>query len=324
MRRSFLLMLLTLSAATLAAQQPASTPQQPAPAPQPPIRVEANYVRVDVYPTRGGQPVAGLKVEDFELLEDGAPQKIEAFEHVVIQPAGPQATRVEPSSVREAEQAAANPRLRVFVIFLDVPHVSIASGHHIKEPLISLMDRMMGEDDLVAVMTPEMSPDQMTLGRKTEVIARGVRENWPWGVRDSIQPLDQRDDEYRACYPAMSGEGHTSALAQRMIDRRRERMVLEAFEDLIGYLGGIREERKAIITITEGWQLLVPAFPRTELGVSQVDRSRPQPAGAAQGSAHRRDGPRARLGPHRRWPDRQADARGPQASHWRSDVEVCV
>ena len=264
MRRVVLFTLLTLSAAVSAPSigsgqgtpQPTSSPQQPASPPQPPIRVEANYVRVDVYPTRDGRPIQDLALEDFELLEDGVAQKIEAFEHVVIQPAGPQASRVEPSSVRDAERQAANPRKRVFVIFLDVPHVSIASGHHIKEPLISLMDRMMGEDDLVAVMTPEMSPDQITLGRKTEVIARGLRENWPWGVRDSIQPLDQREDEYRACYPPMSGEGQTSALAQRMIDRRRERMVLEAFEDLIGYLGGIREERKAIITITEGWQLL--------------------------------------------------------------------
>jgi VWFA-related protein len=263
-RRIVLFTLLTLLAAVSGplassgpdAQQPTSSPRQPAPASQPPIRVETNYVRVDVYPTRGGRPVHGLKREDFELLEDGVPQRIEAFEHVVIQPAGPQAARVEPSSVREAEQAAANPRNRVFVIYLDVPHVSIASGHHIKEPLISLMDRMMGEDDLMAVMTPEMSPDQLTFGRKTEVIARGLRENWPWGIRDSVRPLDEREDEYRACYPPMAGESHTSAVAERMIERRRERMVLESLHDLVAYLGGIREERKAIVTITEGWRLL--------------------------------------------------------------------
>ena len=76
-------------------------------------------------PTRikDGKPVLDLKAEDFEVFEDGVLQKIETFEHVVVRPAGPQSDRVEVSSQRESLQAAANPRNRVFVIFLDTPHV---------------------------------------------------------------------------------------------------------------------------------------------------------------------------------------------------------
>ena len=93
------------------------------------FRTEANFVRVDVYPLKDGKPLQGLKLEDFEVLEDGVAQKIESFEHVVIRSAGPQETRREPSSQRESLQEAANPRNRVFVIFLDTTHVSVNGSH---------------------------------------------------------------------------------------------------------------------------------------------------------------------------------------------------
>jgi VWFA-related protein len=235
-----------------AAGQP---PQQP-PAP---FRTETNFVRVDAYALRAGSPVVDLRAEDFELFEDGVPQRISAFEHVLIAPAGPQETRLEPGSVRQAEAMAAGPRNRVFVIFLDVPHVDVGGSHAIQEPLIRLMDQVLAAEDLVAVMTPEMSPSQLTFARKTEVIQRGLRENWPWGRRHSILPLDQHEQEYEQCYPPLSaGESTPSDFARRMIDRRRERMVLDALHDLVLYLGGIREERKAILTITEGWRLYRP------------------------------------------------------------------
>src|SRR6266404_7197103 len=54
------------------------------PPPQPTFRTEANYVRVDVYPTKDGAPIGDLTQTDFEVLENGTPQRIEQFEHVVI------------------------------------------------------------------------------------------------------------------------------------------------------------------------------------------------------------------------------------------------
>ncbi len=56
-----------------------------APQPEPrPFETEVNYVRVDMYPTLNGRPLAGLAAEDVEVLEDGVPQKIEQFEHVLL------------------------------------------------------------------------------------------------------------------------------------------------------------------------------------------------------------------------------------------------
>ena len=50
---------------------------------QQPIRVGTNFVRVDAYPTKDGRIVEGLVAADFEVLEDGVPQKIDSFEHIL-------------------------------------------------------------------------------------------------------------------------------------------------------------------------------------------------------------------------------------------------
>jgi VWFA-related protein len=221
---------------------------------QPPrIRVDTNFVRVDAYPIKDGKPLLGLKAEDFEVFEDGKLQKIDTFEHVVVRPAD-STERIDPSSQRASLQAAANPRNRVFVIFLDTSYVSIESGHAINEPLIRLMNRILGPDDLVGIMTPAMAASQVVLGRKTQVIEDGLRKNWAWGDRATFRE-DEREAAYHLCYPPLSYETGKSALAKEMIERKRERATLEALQDLVRYLRNIREERKAILTVTEGWVL---------------------------------------------------------------------
>ena len=233
-------------------EKPAEKPQEQT---QPPrFRADVNLVRVDAYPLRDGKPVFDLKADEFEVFEDGVLQKIATFEHVVVRPAGPQTERNEVSSQRESLQAAANPRNRVFVIFLDTPNVSVESAHAINEPLIRLMDRILGPDDLVGVMTPAMAASQVVLGRKTQVIEDSLRRNWPWGTRFSVM-RDAQEDSYNACYPPYPGERMESPVAAEMIARKRERATLEALEDLVRYLRTVREERKAILTVTEGWLL---------------------------------------------------------------------
>ena len=259
---------------------------------QPPIRTQANYVRVDVYPTKDGQPVLDLRAEDFELSENGAPQTVAAFEHVVITSAGPQSQRTDPASVSAATQAAANPRNRIVIIFLDAGHVTIEGTWHVREPLIRLLDRMLGPDDLIALMTPEMAPSQITLARKTEVIERGLRNAWPWGTRHTLHE-DTRESFYKSCFPPTAEEIRagktTSELARALIARRREVLSIEALNDLVGYLRDLREERKAILTVTEGWLLYRPdaslMAPRTERDVPSVD-----PIGVGEGGKLRSAG----------------------------------
>ena len=47
-------------------------------------------------------------------------------------------------------------------------------------------------------------------------------------------------------------------MAREMVARRREMRTLDALEGLIEHLRGVREERKAVITVSDGWPLYEP------------------------------------------------------------------
>jgi VWFA-related protein len=230
----------------------AAIAQSGSPQVQQPIRVGTNLVRVDVYPTRDGRVVEGLTSPDFEVLEDGVPQKIETFEHVTVA-IGPHSARVDPASQQEMLRAVGNPRNRVFLIFLDAPHVEFQNSHAINGPLVDFMTNYMGDDDLVGVMTPEMSVRQVVFGRKTAVIEDGLRRYWSWGRKNQeLDPeRDRREIQYELCFPPLA----FGDVAARMIARRRERVTLESLQDAVRYFHGYREERKAIVTVSEGWRI---------------------------------------------------------------------
>lgn len=280
--------LLQASAGSQAPQAPPPPPppQQPAPVQPPRFRTQTNLVHVDVYATKDGAPVQDLKADDFELFEDNAPQKIDTFEHITVLPAGPDVLS-EPTSVSAANQLVADPRRRVFVFYLDTEHVSVDGSHAIKEPLIELMNRVMGADDLVAIMTPTMSPSQMTFGRRTQVIEQGLRDNWIWGRRNSIV-LDEREQLYSECYPPLSDKDTVpSALAKEMIERRRERLVLDSLEDLIRHMEAVREGRTAVIAVSDGWKLFRPDPTMTRIREGEMGKDpvpgAPPPVGVGPG-----------------------------------------
>jgi VWFA-related protein len=280
--RNRILASLTLAAAGAAALNAAQSPASSQPSPQQPqqqqdqrpptFRTEANYVRVDAYPTRNGQPVQDLTADDFEVFEDGKPQAVQQFEHVVVTPAGPQSVRSEPNNIGEMKQLIANPRNRVFVLFLDVQNVSVEGSWHAREPLIRLVDRMIGDDDLVGIMTTRMSAADLVLARKTEVIASGLRSIWPWGERQTLLQ-DEKERTYEACYPMRQQQG----IVAEMIARKRERQSLTTLHELVTYLRDLREERKAIITVTEGWLLYGENASLTRLTTDENGNREPIP-----------------------------------------------
>jgi VWFA-related protein len=254
---------LALGAVALTAAQSGSSSQAPQDQRPPTFRTEANYVRVDAYPTRNGQPVQDLTADDFEILEDGKPQSIQQFEHIVVTPAGPQAMRAEPNTIGEMRQMMANPRNRIFILFLDIQHVSVEGAWHAREPLIRLVDRMLGPDDLVGIMTTRMSAADLVLARKTQVMAAGLRDIWPWGERHTVLQ-DEQERMYEICF----GEPALKSVVAEMIARKRERQALEALNELVLYLRDLREERKAIITVSEGWLLFRENHDLTRLRVT--------------------------------------------------------
>lgn len=269
-----------LAWAAVGAQQPAPPPTPAAPAqepqagqPRPTFRVEANFVRVDAIVTRDGTPVTDLTAADFEVLEDNVPQTLAAFERIDIATERLTTTPArEPNTAAEAREMARDPRARVFVLFLDRYHTGLAGSHRMKTALGTLLDRVIGPNDLVAVMTPDMSAADITFTRRTASINDMLERRWDWGVRDQSTALDPQEEQYMLCYPESDdpARGETPAgmtmqerqpaasVAREMIARRREKMTLDALTDLSLFLRGVREERKAVLVVSDGWALYRP------------------------------------------------------------------
>ena len=229
----------------LLAQQ---TQQAQRPEEMPRFRAGANLVRVDAYVSAQGVAVTDLKADDFVVYEDDRLQAVENFELVRAPAPAPQTTRVDPTNVADMRDQAAS-AARVFTLFMDRLHVSLPGSYHAQKPIIETLEKIIGPDDMVGVMTPQMSPSSITYGRRTTSIEKMVTDNWAWGKRVSAIPQTPQEEALYECY---------SDAAWPLIYRLRERETLEALEALVVYLEGLRPERKFVLVFTEGWALYRP------------------------------------------------------------------
>ena len=104
-----------------------------------------------------------------------------------------------------------------------------------------------------------MSAADIAFARKTTTIEGFLARYWTWGERDQLNSTDPTEDDYRMCFPGIGPTRQCPdddrGVADEMIERRREKLTLDALSDLARYLRGVREERKAILAITDGWRL---------------------------------------------------------------------
>src|SRR5262245_63443979 len=112
-----------------AQQTPAQQQQPPPDQPQPPVfRGGINFGRVDVIVSdnKTGVQIADLKESDFDVTEDGKPQKIESFKFIKLDGGVSEALKEAPREIRtdnDEEMEAAREDVRLFAIFLDDYHV---------------------------------------------------------------------------------------------------------------------------------------------------------------------------------------------------------
>lgn len=245
-RRGLLLAAGVLSVVTVSATQPE--------VPLPQFRAGANLVRVDAYVNIGGRPATGLTVEDFEVFEDDQPQAVEHFE--LVQARGPAAGQaavdgpVTAGNTRDQQALAQDPSARVFILYLDLWHVGLDGSARSAAPVAAMLNQVIGPNDLVGLMTPEMTPQNITLVRRGQGLDALLRDSWTWGERDRMTSSDPRDEDIRVCYPEV-GDG--TGIAREMIERRQEKKTLESLDGTVRYLGDLRDERKFLILLSSGW-----------------------------------------------------------------------
>lgn len=239
-----------------------TTPPQNPPGQAPTFRAGVNLVTVDAYPVRDGHVVEGLTTGDFEILEDGKPQKIETFEFVRIEPT-PAAVQRDPNTVGESLKLAADPHNRVFVVFLDQHFVRVDGSHDIRRPLVKMLDGILAANDLFGVLTPRMRASDVALVRRVQTVEDELAKYWIWGMRDSAKMQPEGELGVR-CYQTPPASAFAASVVDptpirdippEVLQRSYEDFTLNQLEELIAFLGHVREARSSALVVTDGWVL---------------------------------------------------------------------
>jgi VWFA-related protein len=248
-----LLTLMTAAGGFVRAQTPQTAPLPGSSAPaaqQPPLtfRAEVNYVEVDARVLdQNGKFMTDLKPADFQVFEDGKPQKITAFSLVNIPVE--RVTRplfasqpIEPDVRTNLEGADG----RIYLIVLDDLHTSALRSQRSRAAARLFIEKYIGANDTAAVVytsgrvdaSQDFTNSQRRLLQAVDkFMGRKLRSSTANKIDDAGRRLDPSDpvrdiDDAERGYQA--------------------RNALDTIKNLAEYLGNIRGRRKALVLFSEG------------------------------------------------------------------------
>jgi VWFA-related protein len=231
---------------------PGQTPQGPT------FRGGINFVRVDVIvDDKKDQPVTTLSQADFEVLEDGKPQSVEQFSLVKVD-GNPRPGAPPPAEIRnrgDEELIANRDDVRVFVFFMDDYHVRRANSMTVRDPLTRFVQNQLRPNDIVAVMYPLSPVSDLTFTRNHNLVL-GAINNFV-GRKFDYTPVNQFEQNY-------------ARYSTDQVERIRNDVVMGALRGLAVRLGSLREGRKSVIFVSEGFTAMLPPQMR------RTDASAPQ------------------------------------------------
>ncbi|MGH9146879.1 MAG: VWA domain-containing protein, partial [Vicinamibacterales bacterium] len=268
MRKFLLLVLIPLVCAvngTPSAQQSpaAPVPQQPATT----FRTEVNFVEVHAIVTdENGAFVRNLSSDDFEILEDGRPQKPSVFYLVdlpIERPFMPaDATEPIEPDVRVTARSFDG---RIYVLLLDDLHTVTSRSLVVKDAAKRFVRQYLGVNDLAAVVYTsgraesgqELTNNRTLLlaaidrfqGRKlpsagAEKLAIHVRDSTTQDVLGDPSPPIRTNEGLQAARAVRDPND-----AERGFNARR---AFEAVENVAGWLSDVQGRRKALLFFSEG------------------------------------------------------------------------
>jgi VWFA-related protein len=231
---------------------PAATAQT-----QPTFRVDVNLMTLDVIPRSGnGQFVADLGKDDFEVFDDGVRQEIASVVLVhggrvfnVLQP--PAAAPAAPDGIILPNTRPADPTTgRVFVVLIDDLHFTATDTPLVRALLKKVATTLIHPGDMFAVFSTGPSSIEIPMSydhaRLTSVVSKVSGHGM--GYRDI---MDSRDG-------AQGPQGL----------RHNAHVAFSTAYQLIGGLERVRDRRKAIILISNGYDF--DPFPQGRAGTDQV------------------------------------------------------
>ena len=247
-----------LSAAALAAQQPPPSPS----APQAPgagevtFRVEVNYVEVDAVVTdAAGAIVTDLTQADFEVLEDGRPQKVSAFSLVNLAIERPVRPLFAGGPIESDVGANTIAEGRIYVIVLDDLHTNFASTARVRQFLRAFLENDFGANDLAAVV---YTSGRATAGQEFTSNRRLLLEAVDRfsGRRVRSEAMELADElSRRSDLGSLDPSNERDLRLRDPLEAERAyhaRSMLSSVRDLAAFMEGIRGRRKSILLISEG------------------------------------------------------------------------
>ena len=231
-----------------ASQQPQSQQPQPPAGQRPVIRSGINFVSVDVIVSdrKTGDVVMDLTKDDFEVREDKKPQAIQTFDTIKIDPIT-EATATPPRPIKnedDEEREAKKADVRLFIMLLDDYHVRRGNDMAVKKPLTDFVQNQLGPQDMVAVMYPLTPVSILSFTRNHDSLISAI--NNFQGRRGVYEPKNEFEERY------------AYASAQE-VENIRNDVTMGALKGAAVKLGGMRDGRKSIIFVSEGFTSTLPA-----------------------------------------------------------------
>ena len=143
--------------------------------------------------------------------------------------------------VLEAE--AQREDVRLFVIFLDDYHVRRGASMSVREPLTRFIRNQLGDLDLIGIAYPLTPFKDIAFTRNREAVIRAI-ERFD-GRKYDYQPRNEIEEQY-VYYPVET------------VERIRNQVSLSAIRSIAAGLGTLREGRKSLILVSEGYTNYVP------------------------------------------------------------------
>src|SRR5260221_113853 len=257
---------------------PQQTPPSPSVPPPVTFKVETSYVDVDTVVTdRQGNVVRGLTRDDFELFEDGKPQRIDMFTYVDI-PAVPQdrflaANRPISSDVKTNAPSRAG---RLYVLMLDDLDTTALRSQFVIKAARQFIEQNFAANDLAAVVytsgrgdaSQEFTGDRRLLlasidkfvGRRllSLTLAKADEFFHQHLMEMQVNSASANDPDNNG-QPVESGTvrgpiGYPDVTTDPADFERgyRAQQVLGALKNVAETLGGVRGRRKALLFFSEG------------------------------------------------------------------------
>jgi VWFA-related protein len=150
---------------------------------QPTFRSGVTLVTTDVIArAERGQFVADLTRENFTILEDGQPQRIESFVMVqggrsynLLTPAAP-AAAPEGLVLPQSRPKAADATGRVFLILIDDLHFEPELTPHVRRLIKTIVDTLLHEGDLIGVVSTGPSFIEIPLTYDKKIVAEAANK----------------------------------------------------------------------------------------------------------------------------------------------------